>query len=639
MSQPMLTTADGRAPVRHFWWVLWIGVILSGCLYVGQRWSPSSYAIVLQQFGVVETGVVAGLPRVERGDEFAWQTPLLQMTVRSGFQRFDRTPPYFEDLRSLYGMPIRDWALVFKPQFWLFFVAPPAVAFSFYHFFLIALFVVGLTLVFIRLGGREWHALFMALTLFFSSYVQYWWDGTSNFFFPFFPWVVLALLWNLPFVVRLLLLYWWFVCGLLTYFYPPNAIALGFVAMILWAVIRPELLRWRSLAAMGVTAALAGATVLFYLRDAIAILSTTVYPGQRVSGGGGIDFGRWLAQFLPTSQMNHHVALVPAPNICELAMVGSLYVLAMVFFVDWRGLAATSTREERRRWAWLAAGLMTTQAWMVVTLPPWVGYPLLWHLVPPGRMVIAGGLMLMLVAFVLGQARPLVFGAVRCGLFGAALLAAWWAFKHPHGIGPAEAYRDWILIVPVAAIAAGVAFRVLTPVQGNAALLASAALLGLVSFGTFNPIQSTVPIFEKPNTPITAEFDRRLREDGRGYILEPWGASFFAHSGLPLVGFGYPSISYSTFDPAMDLWAKLYPELPPDELRRTFHNVGSFAFGDIPAPRWQPIYTFAPMAPFLRPGATVCDFIRPSRMQFASLAGCPRPVGMVGEPTPTMSAR
>ena len=41
--------------------------------------------------------------------------------------------------------------------------------------------------------------------------------------------------------------------------------------------------------------------VLFYLRDAIAILSGTVYPGQRVSGGGGIDFRWWLTQFLPTS--------------------------------------------------------------------------------------------------------------------------------------------------------------------------------------------------------------------------------------------------------------------------------------------------------------------------------------------------
>ena len=167
MSEPIRTSVGAREPVRYFWWVLWIGVILSGCLYVGQRWSPSSYAIVLQQFGVVDTGVVAGLPRVERGDEFAWQTPLLQMTIRSGFQRFDRTPPYFEDLRSLYGMPIRDWAVVFKPQFWLFFVAPPALALSFYHFLLIALFVVGFTLVFIRFGGREWHSLFMALTLFF----------------------------------------------------------------------------------------------------------------------------------------------------------------------------------------------------------------------------------------------------------------------------------------------------------------------------------------------------------------------------------------------------------------------------------------------------------------------------------------
>jgi hypothetical protein len=249
-------------------------------------------------------------------------------------------------------------------------------------------------------------------------------------------------------------------------------------------------------------------------------------------------------------------------------------------------------------------------------------------------MVIAGGLMLVLVAFVLGQARPLVFGAVRCVLFGAALVSAWWVFKHLRGIGPVEAYGDWALLVPVAAIAAAVRLRRLTPVHGNATLLASAALLGVVSFGTYNPIQSTVPIFEKPKTPITAEFDRRLREDGRGYILEPWGASFFAHSGLSLVGFGYPSISYSTFDPAMDLWAKLYPELPPDELRRTFHNAGSFAFGDVPAPKWQPIYTLAPMAPFLRPGATVCDFIRPTRTQFASLAGCPRSAGGAREQIP-----
>ena len=69
----------------------------------------------------------------------------------------------------------------------------------------------------------------MALVLFFSSYFQYWWDGAANFFNPFFPWIVLAPLWAIPFAVRLLMVFWLLVCGLLAYFYPPNAIALGFV--------------------------------------------------------------------------------------------------------------------------------------------------------------------------------------------------------------------------------------------------------------------------------------------------------------------------------------------------------------------------------------------------------------------------
>ena len=75
---------------RRFWWLLAALVAIAGCVYVGQRWSPSSYAIVLEALGVQDRGIVAGMPRAERGDEFAWQTPLLQMTIRSGFQRFDR---------------------------------------------------------------------------------------------------------------------------------------------------------------------------------------------------------------------------------------------------------------------------------------------------------------------------------------------------------------------------------------------------------------------------------------------------------------------------------------------------------------------------------------------------------------------
>jgi hypothetical protein len=422
------------------------------------------------------------------------------------------------------------------------------------------------------------------------------------------------------------------VVGVLTYFFPPNVIALGFTAVVFWAVIRPDLLRVKTLAAIGLVAAIAVATVVFYLQDAIRVLSTTLYPGQRISGGGGVSLGMWLTQLLPTSQMNHHVSLVAGSNICEQSTIGSVYVLAVACFGDVRGLWQNAGREERRRLLLLTAGLLATQAWMVVPLPPWAGYPLLWHLVPPGRMVLAGGLMLMIVAFVIAQSRPLVFSAARCTLFVSALVLGWVLLKQPLNISFTEAFRDWIFIVPVLVTALLVRFGLLTSARANGTLLASAAVLALISFGTFNPIQSTVPMFTKPDTPVTRDFDRRLQEEGRGYILEPWGKSFFSHSGLPLIGLGYPSLSYSTFDPAMDLWRQVYPDVPAAELRSAFQNVGSFGFGDVPAPKWQPIYTLAPMAPFVRPGATVCDFIRPSRTRFAGLAGCLTPTARTEAP-------
>jgi hypothetical protein len=616
------TTAPHRDPAREFWRRLAAAVVVSGCVYVGLRWSPSSYAIILQQLGVSDTGVIAGVPRGERGDEFAWQTPLLQMTLRSGFQRFDRTPPYFEDLRTLYGMPIADWALIFKPQFWLFFVAPAATAYSFYHFLLIAMFVVGYTVLFVRLGGRRIDSLLMALVLFFSSYIQYWWDGAANFFNPFFPWIVLAPLLAIPFAARLALFFWLLVSALLSYFYPPNAISLGFVAVVMWLVVWPDWLQWRKTAALALTAAAAGATVLFYLRDALAVVGQTVYPGQRISGGGGVYFRWWLTQLLPTSHMNHHVALIPGPNICELSTIGSVYVLAALFFVPWRQLWRESSREDWRRWLILGAGLFATQAWMTISLPPWVGYPLLWHLVQPGRMVLAGGVMLITCAFLLGQRFPLRVSGAGCVAFTLTLVLGWALFKRDLGIGLAEAYRDWLFAVPVAAAAGLLGLGWLTPARANTLLLAAAVTLGVLSFGRFNPIQSTTPIFATHQTPVTADLDRRLRQEGRGFLLLPWGTHWFAQTGMPLIALGYPSLAYSTFDPAMDLWKRIYTDVPADELNHAFNNVGTFGFGDVPRPVWQPIYTIGPMAPFLKPGLTVCDLIRPSRTALAASVGC-----------------
>ena len=81
--RPVNSTSNSQPTSSpRFWYALAAGAFLFGCAYVGLRWSPSSYAFVLQQLQVdTDTGLVAGVPRTDRGDEFAWQTPLLQMAL------------------------------------------------------------------------------------------------------------------------------------------------------------------------------------------------------------------------------------------------------------------------------------------------------------------------------------------------------------------------------------------------------------------------------------------------------------------------------------------------------------------------------------------------------------------------------
>ena len=87
-------------------------------------------------------------------------------------------------------------------------------------------------------------SLLMALVLFFSSYMQYWWNGAANFFNPWFPWIVLAPLWRCHLPPGSCCSTGCSSRGCSRYFYPPNAISLGFVAVVMWLVIRPDWLQW-----------------------------------------------------------------------------------------------------------------------------------------------------------------------------------------------------------------------------------------------------------------------------------------------------------------------------------------------------------------------------------------------------------
>jgi hypothetical protein len=152
-----------------------LGVLLAAAVYVLLGWSPSSYGVQLARIGLPGAGGVAGEPREIREDEWGRWTSFVRVAVNNDFQRFNRTSPYGEDLRNVEGLPLADWGLIFKPYYWLFFVAGAAPAFSFYHAFWIAAFLIGYHHLFKRLDLSPGLAAVASVSLFFSAFVQMWW--------------------------------------------------------------------------------------------------------------------------------------------------------------------------------------------------------------------------------------------------------------------------------------------------------------------------------------------------------------------------------------------------------------------------------------------------------------------------------
>lgn len=573
----MAAAAGGprRPRLRRFDRWLAAAVLLGGAVYVGGAWSASSYAIVLEALGVTQTGLRVGEARPIRGDEFGWHTPLIQSAVRNGFRRIDRLTPYTEDLRTVVATPLLDWGLPFKPTLWGFFVLPPAYAYSLYHYLPMVSFVVGWTYLLAALGAGRREGLLFSLAIAFTAFTQYWWNGWANLTEPFFPWVVLAFVSRLHPVLKALAVYWLLTCWLVLFLYPPAAMAHAFVGAAVVLAVRRDTLTRRNLVALAGGVAAAGLTIWLYLGHTLRILGRTQYPGHRYSGGGGVDWLRFLSQYFPTVQVDHHRLLNPGGNLCEQAMMGTSYVLLVVCFLDYRRLLSAGLRTRLAVFGMLAAYLMT-QAWQLLPLPWWVGAPFLWHRVTPGRLSVAAGLLCVLTAALAARRGRLRATWPRFGAFAALVLLVWFAYKRAVG------WNGWIdvaILAPAGYLVHAARTRGWHSHRLNRAFLAASAAVGFLAFGDFNPVQSTRPIFAKHDTWMTRALDKRVK-DGCTTIVVPFKWSFFGHSGSPLVGLGYPSLAHATFEPHLAYWRRLFPELPADEFDRMFNNVGVFVAGD-----------------------------------------------------------
>lgn len=551
--------------------------LIAGGVWLSQTWSLSSYGLVLKAFGARDNGIVIGSPRGIISDEWGIITPLTQATVNNGFQRYNQTSFYGEDLRMLLSMPLRDWGLVFKPAKWLYPFVNAAYAFSFQSLFLLCAFVGGYALLLRRFGLPLAESVMLALVLLFTSFVQFWWGvfaGTLSLF----PWVVLALGVRSP-VLQIAAVGWIGAAWMLEFFYPPMFIALAIVAAPIFFALhfrrdRPLLTLIPILGA-----ACASAIVVYYLRDYLSATLNTVFPGQRRMDGGGVPPEMFADVVWPGAHLLGFETTARY-NVAEASVVGTAYILFTIAFLDYRNALTTSMDARTRRIsvALLAAFAVLT-AWQVLPIrADWVWWTgMSW--VPPRRTVFASGLLLVMIAALITRSYGFVFSLRRYLVLCTIVLFGW-------GVGKADAHASWLwrvwpdlLIIPLGAVT-------LIPyaaIQRRKMLVATtcSAVFGLLAFGWFNPLQKAWPIFNRELTPLSVQLDyRQAGSPSHVIVSDQFGAT--------LNGWGYRSVTHVLVAPKLDVWRRYFSDLDPATFNTIFNRYAVIQLIDEAAPKVLP---------------------------------------------------
>jgi len=547
--------------------------IITGLTYVSNTWSPSSYGHVLVNIlGDVDSGPDFGQSRPIRSDEWAVVTPLTQATINNNFERINHTSLYDEDLRINFGLPIKDWGLIFKPTMWMYGISNPAYAYSIHWFTLTVLFIFGYAWLFRWLGATPVIGFTLAAGLYFTGFVQFWWNEKGPIF-ALFPWVILPFATRFSLFWKATIFYWAAVTWLLTNFYPPIQISLAFVGFVLILAREPQLFKKRPMVVLSFVSLLAAGTAAMYLWDYLQATSTTIYPGSRIVSGGDVPYRYWISWLLPSVNFDRSYNSIIGANICEIGTVGLYYSLLSICFLDFtRWHNVWRNKFQRREILILGAGFTMMLAWMALPLPSWIGAPLLWNHVQPARMQFAGGVLLVSLLFILVNTLGVRLSFFRLMVFSLVTVIGWWLWKYDLST---SRFEDLLIVFLV--LLAYIFLRH-HPAKAHTGFALISLLAGILIFGRFNPLQSAWPIFNHLPNQVTKNYDQ-LAANNKGIL---------AVTGLPGAvanGIGYRSLSHLTAVPQLVFWHKHFPDLPFSEFNLIFNRYSHIIATDTKVPR------------------------------------------------------
>lgn len=554
------------------WRLLIIGAALA-LLYVALALTPSHYAAGLQRLGV-DARPLLFLARGVRSDEWIALTPLFQTAVRGGFETYNQISPYHESLKGFWALPILDWSLVFKPQLWGFWLLPPAFAFSLYFALLWISFLAGYTIMLVQLGARLSIAALGSICLLFSSFVQVWWTSNAPAF-ALAPWPLVVFLLPLHPLLKLPLLFWSSAVWIFGFAYPPFIIPTAFVLGVLVLAFRRDSLTFANVV-VAVAAMLGlGFCFLWYFGDLLQIMQATVYPGSRVSSGGGVEVSKLFAHVLPFFNTAGFHPLF-ASNECEVAAVSTLLPLTLLCLVSYPSLIA-ELRASSVGWSVVGLALALMLAWMFLPIPAALGKALLWTYVPPNRMLWGFGLLLTLTTILLASRCRFELSRQRVWTFMSILFSGWLLSRLLFTLVWSETTMttlqalllggfDGIAIVAFYITASLARKHKAEAIAINRLFVFCAAFTGMLTFGTFNPFQQAFPIFDKPRTPDVESARQEAMSAPNGWAVVPG-----AHGAL-FSGAGVRAINHTLTAPQLNFFRAIFPSMHETSFKHIFNR-------------------------------------------------------------------
>lgn len=557
--------------------ILLIMLLLYTWLYL----TPSSYGKALEILGIPNDGLIYGNPQAVRSDEWSVWTAYLQALVNNDFQRFNANSIYHEDFRNFNALPIHDWALIFKPQFWSFLLFEPARAFSLHHGFLIVAFIIGWKQLINQLLRQYSFAtpsvgIGFSLLLFFSGFVQTVWT-TMGPIIAFFPWTMLVLLnWQSHSIGYYLSLAYITATWLLSQTYPPLVVSFVYIAIYLLGVYQTDFFRNPKRLVYSGIAFLAGvAVVIYYYEDVIRVMMNTVYPGQRVSVGGedGVHF--WLSTIVPYMLHSTDKIFVPSLNACEVTAASSFLPLICLCFSNIRSFSVLRSKEVLI----LSTVFLLFSAWMTLPVPLIIGKVLLLTKIPGHRLAFFLGFTINILALTLLVKHGVKLTLMRVTLFTVLLFACWSLPVYFGWIAYSEKSTFELIMLPLVILLWLLQrFHVLEKGLQLPCLVGIALLPNMLYFATFNPVQSSRTIFSAKDSEQVAMLKQLEQEDSRGWLIFP---------GVPaaiLNGLGLKSFSHTLIQPQLKFFRPYFPELSDTAFNQIFNRYAHVHLFDIAEP-------------------------------------------------------